>query len=152
MQIAEFLSQDAVIDTLTSHDKEGVLGELCERLVELHPEFERRELLRVLHARERMGTTGLGEGVAIPHGRLGGLRGLVGCFGRSREGVDFGALDGKPARLIFLLLAPEAPTGMHLKALARISRLLRNPGLRGEILQAEHAEEIHRRIVAADGG
>lgn len=152
MRIAEFLSPDAVIDPLTSQDKRGVLVELCERLVELHPELERRRVLEVLEARERLGSTGLGEGVAIPHGRLAGLPRVVACFGRSARGIDFGALDGKPARLVFLLLAPEAPTGIHLKALARVSRLLRNPEIRGEILRAADATEIHRRIVDADGG
>ncbi|HXN54964.1 MAG TPA: PTS sugar transporter subunit IIA, partial [Myxococcales bacterium] len=107
-------------------------------------------LLEVLLEREKLGSTGIGEGVAIPHGKLAGVPSVIAAFGRSRAGIDFAAVDGKPARLFFLLFAPENSAGIHLKALARISRLLRSPTFRQAILDAPDRLAIHRLIVQED--
>jgi PTS system nitrogen regulatory IIA component len=100
--------------------------------------------------REGLGSTGIGEGVAIPHGKIPGIDRLVAVFGRSPAGVQFASLDGKPARLFFLILAPENSAGMHLKALARISRLLKDPRFRERLLAAEGAEGLSQVLREAD--
>jgi PTS system nitrogen regulatory IIA component len=96
----------------------------------------------VLIERERLGSTGIGDGIAIPHGKSPDLDHLLISFGRSRQGVDFDSLDGKPAHLFFLVLAPENSAGVHLKALARISRLLKSHNIRSELMNAADAAEI----------
>ena len=107
--------------------------------------------MQVLLDREKLGSTGVGDGVAIPHGKLPGLPALVAVFGRSRQGVEYRAADGKPARLFFALFAPENSAGAHLKALSRVSRVFRLPAFREAIMAAPTAEEIHRLILAEDG-
>ena len=99
-------------------------------------------LYEVITEREKLGSTGIGEGVAIPHGKLKNIGNLLISFGRSREGVDFDSMDGKPAHLFFLLIAPEESVGVHLKTLARISKLLKSQDVRKRLLDAETAEEI----------
>jgi nitrogen PTS system EIIA component len=106
--------------------------------------------VEVLREREKLGSTGIGEGVAIPHGKHAGLTQLLAAFGVSREGVDFEAIDGKPTHLFFALVAPENSAGVHLKALARISRLFKNPRFRAAILEAGSAADIHALIVQED--
>ena len=96
-------------------------------MLKVENSLDRQEVIRVLQERERLGSTGIGEGVAIPHGKLKDLKRLLISFGRSRSGVDFDSMDGKPAHLFFLLVAPEESVGVHLKTLARISKLLKNP-------------------------
>lgn len=152
MNIAEFLSPDAVIDPLVSRDKKGVLHEIAGRLSAVRPGVDREAFLRVLEARERAGSTGIGEGIAIPHGKVPGLDGLIACFGRSPEGVDFESMDGRPTRLFFALVAPESAAGIHLKALGRVSRLFRDIDFREAILAADGAREIYERFVEADEG
>ena len=127
-----------------------MLAELCRPVAQLHG-LEAGRLVQVLLDREKLGSTGVGEGVAIPHGKLPGLPTLVATFGRSREGVDYRSADGKPARLFFALFAPENSAGAHLKALSRVSRIFRLPAFREAILAAPTAAEIHRLIVAEDG-
>lgn len=150
MKITEFLSPDAVIGNLAAKEKRGVLEELCRPLVGKQPAFSVERLRDVLEEREKLGSTGIGEGVAIPHGKLPGLTSLTGTFGRSAGGVDFEAIDGKPTFLFFALFAPENSAGIHLKALARISRLFKNPGLRQAILKAADDREIFRLITEED--
>lgn len=150
MKIAEFLSPLAVIPDLKAANKAGVLRELSESLSKANPQLKPERLIQVLQEREKLGSTGIGEGVAIPHGKLGGLGGLCASFGVSRAGVDFEAIDGKPTHLFFALVAPENSAGIHLKALARISRLFKNPRFRQSILQAATAEDIYRLIADED--
>jgi len=109
-----------------------------------------QKLLDTLLEREKLGSTGIGEGVAIPHGKVPGLPGLIASFGRSVQGIDFRAIDGRPTHLFFALFAPENSAGAHLKALARISRIFKNPAFRESILRAPSAEEIYRLIEAED--
>ena len=103
-------------------------------------------MLQVLLERERLGSTGIGEGIAIPHGKLQGLDEILLSFGRSSEGISFDAMDGKPVHLFFLLMAPENSAGLHLKILAKISRMLKDPALRDNLLRAMGKERIWRII------
>lgn len=150
MKISEFLSPDAVLTELQATDKPAVLGELCAPMAARYPRLSVESLQQLLEEREELGSTGIGDGIAIPHAKLSGLSGLTATFGRSLEGVDFQSLDGKPAYLFFALFAPTDSAGTHLKALARISRLLKSGELRRALLDAGSAEEIYRRMVSED--
>ena len=150
MRIAEFLREDLVFADLASIDKPGVLGELCAGLARASPGLDPARLTETLLEREKLGSTGIGEGVAIPHGKLPGIPGLIAAFARSRKGVDFASIDGKPTYLFFVLFAPENSAGVHLKALARISRLFKQPQFRQSILAAEGAAGIFKIISDED--
>ncbi len=149
MKIVEFLRPDAVISSLTGQTGQAVLSELCRPLT-ASQKVDGQRLLETLLDREKLGSTGIGEGVAIPHGKVSTLSGLMASFGRSATGVDFRAIDGKPTHLFFALFAPENSAGAHLKALARISRIFKNPTFREAILGASDAVEIYRLIEAED--
>lgn len=150
MKIAEFLSPDAIIANLASRSKGGVIEELSEPLSRASPGLKTQRIADVLEAREKLGSTGIGDGVAIPHGKMGELPRLVASFGISREGVNFDAIDGKPTHLFFALVAPENSAGVHLKALARISRLFKSPQFRQAILEARTPAEIYQLISTED--
>src|SRR5512140_452280 len=149
MKIVEFLRFDAVIANLSGATGSAVLAELCRPLAAAH-RVDAQKLLDTLLEREKLGSTGIGEGVAIPHGKVPGLPGLVASFGRSVAGVDFRANDGRPTHLFFTLFAPENSAGAHLKALARISRIFKNAAFRDAILKAASAEDVYRLIEAED--
>lgn len=150
MRIAEFLKPDAIVESLHSTSKLEILRELSNALTKTHPTLSASRLATVLEERERVNSTGVGEGVAIPHGKLAELSSLAASFGVSRAGVDFEAHDKKPTHLFFALVAPENSAGLHLKALARISRLFRNPSFRESILKAQDAQAIYALIVQED--
>lgn len=149
MKIVEFLQPAAVVDDLAGTSASAVLGELAQPLARAR-KIDPKRLLDTLLEREKLGSTGIGEGVAIPHGKVQGLPVLMASFGRSRAGVDFRAIDGKPTHLFFTLFAPENSAGAHLKALARISRIFKNPGFRESIMKAKDGAEIYRLIEAED--
>src|SRR5581483_3223900 len=113
-------------------------------------QIDRESLARVLLERERLASTAIGEGVAIPHGKLDAVGKLVACVGRAPGGVDFDSMDGRPTHLFFVLVAPENSTGVHLKALARISRLFKDPEFRTRLMQSKDAAEIFRVISDED--
>jgi PTS system nitrogen regulatory IIA component len=150
MRILDLVPPGAVLDDLRSETKEGVLRELsvaaCRSLPSLSPDL----LASILMEREALGSTGIGEGVAIPHGKVPGIDRIAAVFGRSAGGVQFASLDGKPARLFFLVVAPENSAGMHLKALARISRLLKDERFRRKLLDAEGAEGLLQALREED--
>ncbi len=150
MKIAEFLKPESVISELSSSSKVDVLKELSASLAKSNPSVPQARLATVLEDRERLGSTGIGEGVAIPHGKLAGLPTLSASFGVSRTGIDFEAIDGKRTHLFFALVAPENSAGLHLKALARISRLFKNGAFRDAILAAKNSEEIYSLIARED--
>jgi len=150
MRIQDIIPPEAVVDGLRAETKEGVLRELSEAVCRRNPSLFPDRLTAILMDREGLGSTGIGEGVAIPHGKIPGIDRLVAVFGRSRGGVQFASLDGKPARLFFLILAPENSAGMHLKALARISRLLKDPRFRGRLLAAEGVEGLSQVLREED--
>ena len=149
MEISDLLTPSAVIAKLHATSKKQALQELAKRAAELVGEHE-RVVFDVLLERERLGTTGVGGGVAIPHGKLPGVPNLLAAFGRSKKGVDFAAIDGKPTYLFFVLFAPENSAGIHLKALARISRLFKSPPFRQSIMAAQSASEIAASITGED--
>jgi PTS system nitrogen regulatory IIA component len=151
MKVTEFLSPNAVVAELRGTSKPEVLRELSERLAQAYGAPLRADrVLEVLGEREKLASTGIGEGVAIPHGKMPGLARLYAAFGVSRAGLDFSSIDQRPTQLFFALVAPENSAGVHLKALARVSRLFRNAGLRDAILSAGSAEEIYRLISEED--
>jgi PTS system nitrogen regulatory IIA component len=136
MKIADLLDIKAISTELTSSKKVEVLAEMVDLLRRVQPDLDAAELLTVLIDREELGSTGIGDGVAIPHGKLKGLDRLLMAFGRKKDGIDFDAMDNRPAHLFFLLLAPESEATLHLKALARISKLLRKEDVRRQLLAA----------------
>lgn len=150
MRIADILDRDSIIEELSYRDKEGVLRELVALLAKGGKVKDEAKALEVLLEREKLGSTGIGEGIAIPHGKLPDLDRIICAFGRSSKGVDFDAVDGNPVHLVFLLLAPENSTTEHLKALARLSRLLKDPLIRKKLLKAEGREALYRTIVEGD--
>ncbi|MGB5993838.1 MAG: PTS sugar transporter subunit IIA [Candidatus Deferrimicrobiaceae bacterium] len=152
MRIQDIVSPEAIVDDLRADSKEGVLRELSEVIAKIVPKLSADSLTAILMERESLGSTGIGDGVAIPHGKVGGIEHLVAAFGRSRNGVLFDSLDGKPAHLFFLIVAPEYSAGMHLKALARISRLLKDERFRRSLLDAEDADELRRILREEDAG
>jgi PTS system nitrogen regulatory IIA component len=129
VKIVDFLPEELVFPVLSADSKQGVLEEMARGLAEVHPQIDPRRLVDVLLEREKLGSTAIGDGIAIPHGKLPGLGAVLGAFGRHAAGLDFQSLDGAPTRLFFLLVAPEDSAGLHLKALARVSRLLKDPGV-----------------------
>ena len=140
MKLLEILTRKGIDSDLSATDKLGVLRQMAH-LAELQgADIQSEELTEVLLERESLGSTGIGGGIAIPHGKMGGIRRTVIVFGRSLEGIDFEAVDSQPCHLFFLLAAPDGSAGLHLKALARISRLLRNEDFRQQLLEAPRKE------------
>lgn len=135
LRISEFLHEEMILPELHATDKEGVLREMAHHLCAIVPDMTDSEerIVRALLERERLGSTGVGEGVAIPHAKVSGIGKLMAVFGRSLSGVPFDAIDQHPVNLVVLLLVPENSAGMHLKALARISRLLKNGAFRDSL-------------------
>jgi len=150
MRILDFLSHDTIIASLQSQSKEEVLAELVEPIARANSRLDRRVLLQTLIDRENLGSTGIGGGIAIPHGMFDRLDRLMASFGKSDGGVDFSSMDNKPAHLIFLLVAPKNNAGEHLKALARISRLFKDPMLKRDLQQARTADDIYRLLEESD--
>lgn len=142
MKLTDILISDACVIDMRARTKKEALRELAEALSGSHPQLDARELLSQLLERENLGTTAMGDGIAIPHARLESLdRLLVGC-GLCPGGIDFGSLDGKPTRLFFLLVAPGREGSAHLLTLARLSRLLSRPEFRGRLLEVSSVEEL----------
>jgi nitrogen PTS system EIIA component len=150
MKISDMLERQAVLAELRGTSKPELLRELCHPLAQLHASFSEDRLVQTLLDRERLGSTGLAEGVAIPHGKLKGLDRLIGSFGRTVAGVDFDSLDKQPTHLFFTIFAPEASSGDHLRALARVSRMLRNADFRARVLAAGNADQIYDLITEED--
>jgi PTS system nitrogen regulatory IIA component len=153
MKILDILTSEALVaPALAGADKTAVLHELAAHLSARRPAdgIDAARLVEVLWERERLGSTAIGDGIAIPHGKLPGLTGVVGAFGRHVRGVDFDSLDGSPTHLFFLLVAPEDSVGQHLKALARVSRLLKDRAFRERLVGAADGAELFRLIREED--
>src|SRR5215468_1938733 len=142
MPLSDLVAPHAVVPALKVNSKKQAIQELAARAAELTGHGE-REVLEILQQREKLGSTGIGNGIAIPHGKLGKLSRLVGLFARLDRPIDFDALDGQPVDLIFVLLAPEGAGADHLKALARIARMLRDHELANKLRDARDAEAIY---------
>jgi len=146
----DILVKDAVVLNLASDDKNEILREMSQALADSEPSVSAERLLEVLIEREGLQSTGIGEGVAIPHGKMAGLDHLMASFARSPEGADFDSIDGKPTQLFFLLVVPERSGGHHLKALARISRFFRDSAFREKLIDATSTDDIFRAIDEED--
>jgi len=150
MKIMEILKNEFILEELKAKSKREVLVELASVFAKGKIKCDPEAMLHVLLEREKLGSTGIGEGIAIPHGKLAGLEEMLIAFGRSREGVDFEAMDGKPAHLFFLLMAPEKSAGQHLKALAKISRMLKDAAFRKNLLAAKVHDDLFQALVEKD--
>jgi PTS system nitrogen regulatory IIA component len=150
MKIMEILAKDAVVQNLGVRTKREVLAEMAAALAKVEPQIDAERLLEVLLEREALQSTGIGEGVAIPHGKLAGLDRLVATLARSREGIDFDSIDGQPTHHFFLLVVPEHSGGQYLKALARISRFFRDAVFRQRLSEGETLEDLIRAIEEED--
>lgn len=153
MRLADILTLDRVTVRLDAGDKPSALRALAHLFVESASgvSAETDAIVRVLEEREALASTGVGSGVAIPHGRLAGVEELVAAVGIAKRGVDFDAIDGRPAHILVAVLAPEAQTGAHLKALARFSRLLRHDRVRARLIDAPDEEAAFAIILEEDG-
>lgn len=145
MKILDVLRKETILADMKARDKKGVLEELVTPVARVAG-VDHEYLVRVLMERERLGSTGIGGGIGIPHGKLKDLESLVLGFGLSRKGVDFESIDGLPAHIFFLLITPENSTGLHLKLLARISRILKNDSFKKKLLEANGSDEIYSTI------
>lgn len=150
MNITDILDEESIIAELTARDKKSVLEELVSVLFEHGRVKDKEKPVEVLLERERLGSTGIGDGIAIPHGKLKEIKGIICSFGRTKAGVDFQSIDEKPTHLFFLLLAPEDSASEHLQALARLSRLLKDGHLRKRLLKADSKKELYRIITEED--
>ncbi|PIQ88982.1 MAG: PTS fructose transporter subunit IIA [Candidatus Omnitrophica bacterium CG11_big_fil_rev_8_21_14_0_20_42_13] len=150
MKIMDFLNEKAICANLKAQDKEGVIRELVDLLFKAGVIKDKDEMISTLLARESLGSTGIGQGIGIPHGKSDKVKELVAAFGLSRKGVKFDSLDGEPAYIFFLLVAPEESAGPHLKALARISRFLKDKYFRDLLKGAQDEKEIVKVIREED--
>ncbi len=149
MKILDVLQRKAIIDDLKSQTKKEIIEELVVPVAQIAG-VSPQELVGVLMDRERLGSTGIGGGIGIPHGKLKDLDSLVLGFGLSRKGVDFESIDGKPTHIFFILVTPENSTGLHLKLLARISRILKNDPFTDRLKNAADSDEIFTIIEEQD--
>jgi nitrogen PTS system EIIA component len=150
MKIVDLIKRDMVVPELRATDKRGILEELAAYMAGRHPRIDRAILSRVLIEREQLASTAIGEGVAIPHGKLSAVSEIVACLGRAVKGVEFDSMDGQPTFLFFVLVAPESSTGAHLKALARISRVFKDPEFRRRLLAAPDGESMYNVVAEED--
>jgi PTS system nitrogen regulatory IIA component len=142
MTLTDLIAPNAVVPALKVNNKKQAIQELAARAAELTGQNE-RTILEILLQREKLGSTGVGNGIAIPHGKLPKLGRLFGLFARLERPIDFEALDSQPVDLVFLLLAPEAAGADHLKALARVARLLRDPNVARRLRDSRDADALY---------
>jgi PTS system nitrogen regulatory IIA component len=150
MKVTDFLGPEMIVADLVSGTKAGVLAELARHVARNLASVDAEVLRKVLEERELLASTAIGDGIAIPHGKLDTVGRLVGALGRARAGIEFESIDGQPTYLVFMLAAPAGSTGVHLKALARLSRLFRDPGFRERLMTAPDAPAMYQVIVDED--
>jgi len=151
MKISDFLTESLIIPNVQATRKQEVIRELAEHLAENEPGAPAAgEIERVLTEREKLGSTAVGEGLAIPHGKLESAPKLVGCFGRSKKGINFESRDGHPTHFFVVIIAPPECGGQHLKALAQISRIFRQEGVEKRLLRASTAADLLRILSEND--
>lgn len=149
MRIINLLKKEYIINTLAATTKKGVLAEFAAALAG-QAGISPARVSSILEDRERLGTTGIGDGVAIPHGKLEEIKDTVVFFGKSEAGVPFNSMDGKPVHIFFMLVAPENTNGKHLKVLARISRMLKDEKFRLDLLKAGTVDALYNIIKTKD--
>jgi PTS system nitrogen regulatory IIA component len=152
MKLTDILVRDACQVELKARTKKEAVRELAEALAGSVDGLEASELIQMLLERERLGSTAMGDGIAIPHARIETLDRLLASFGRSRQGVDFDSLDGKPTHIFFLLVAPGKEGSAHLLTLARLSRFLTNPEFREKLQQLEATDDLFRAVEEEESG
>ena len=150
MKLPEIIEENNIIPELKAKDKKGVLKELAEVISRHEPSIDKGELVKVLVERERLGSTGIGDGVAIPHGKMNGVSRPIISFGRSKQGLDFDSMDGQPAHLFFLLIAPEDSSSVHLQVLAKIAKILKNRDFRKKLMEPGTKKELYQTIIQTD--
>jgi len=150
MKVLDFLRLNCVIPTLRGTSKGEVLTEMAQHLAAVQPGIDAVALGQALQERELLASTAIGDGIAIPHGKLDTIDALMGVLGRSVDGLDFDSIDGKPTHLVFMLVAPTASIGAHLKALARLSRLFRDAGFRQRLIDAPDGAAMFKTIEEED--
>jgi PTS system nitrogen regulatory IIA component len=150
MKIVDLIQRERIVPELKGTTKAAILQELAGNLSGQPPGLDVDKVCRVLIEREELASTAIGEGVAIPHGKLSTVHEIIACLGRAPRGVDFDSMDGAPTYLFFVLIAPETSTGAHLKALARISRLFKDPEFRARLLDAPDAEQMFQILAEED--
>lgn len=150
MKLSEIINIKSIIPELASKDKKSVLEELAGSIAQQELSVDKDTLVKVLMEREQLGTTGIGDGIAIPHGKLSNIDQPLISFGRSRDGLDFDSMDGQPSYLFFLLIAPDNSSGVHLQVLAKIANLLKNSVFRKELMEAVSTKELYNSIIRTD--
>jgi len=152
MKILDFLSPEAISAGIQATDKKGTIKELVDLLIKSGQikEKDKDKVVKVLLEREALGSTGIGQGIGIPHGKFAGVKKLIGACATSRQGIDFESLDGEPVYIFFLLVAPEDSAGPHLKALARVSRLLKDKYFRDTLKAAKDTKALIKIIKQED--
>ena len=150
MKIEEILKKESVIADLLGGSKEKVIKEMTQCLKKNNFIKNDQALFETLMEREKLGSTGIGENVAIPHGKSDEVTQIITVLGRSKKGVEFESLDQKPVHFVCMVIAPAHSTGQHLKVLARVSRIFKNQGIREEILKAENSDTIYSILMNED--
>lgn len=149
MKISQLLNKSSIIANLSARDKKGVIDELAAAISKTTT-ASAKEIATVLMEREQLGSTGIGGGIAIPHGKLGAVGSILVGFGLSKNGVEYDSLDNKPVHIFFLLLTPENSAGGHLKVLAQISKLLKMDQFKKRLLAADSVDDICDIITEQD--
>lgn len=150
MKLADILKESCVVADIKGKTKQEILLELVEPLQEANLIDNVDVVVKIIMEREKLGSTGIGDGVAIPHGKMKNIDNIICAVGRSKEGVDFDAVDRQPVHIFFLVLAPEDSASLHLKVLSRISKILRDPSFRKSILKLTNAHAIYANIIETD--
>ena len=150
MKLTDILEESSIVVDLQARDKTEALEVLVDAMTRNNQTVDQQKILTILLEREKLGSTGIGDGIAIPHGKSKELTQIISGFGVSKQGIAFDSLDGKPAHLFFLLVAPENSVGIHLKLLARISRMLKNVDFREKLLETNSQHEIYQIISEED--
>ena len=147
MQLDQIFKIEFINANLLAQTKTEALAELVNPIIKGGLKLKSSSIIEILQQRENLGSTGIGDGVAIPHGKIPELDDLIVAFGRSMEGVPYDSVDGKPVHLFFLLLAPENSAGQHLKVLAKISKMLKVTNFRKMLLKAKSQSDLYKIII-----
>jgi PTS system nitrogen regulatory IIA component len=150
MKIEDVLFEQCVLSDIRGTTKKEVIQELVQALKGANLIQDAEKAVNVVLEREKLGSTGIGDGVAIPHGKLKGMQNILCAFGKSKQGVDFDAVDHKPVHIFFLLIAPEDSASLHLKMLSRISKVLRDPSFRKSLVELDNASDLYGKVVEED--
>ncbi len=150
MKIAEILQEQCVVADIRGKTKKEIITELVETLAKARLVKDVEPVVNVVMDREKLGSTGIGNGVAVPHGKLKSINNIMCAFGRSQNGVDFDAVDRAPVHIFFLVLAPEDSASLHLKVLSRITKILRDQSLRKKIIKLTNVRELYTSILEED--